>query len=265
MKCQLSLAEKLRDLRDKNSYNLAAVSEKTGIPVSTLQRLESNDDIRVGYQDIVTLARFYGVSMDYLTGLTNSLTQRNSSIDDLYLSDNAVEILKSRKVNNRLISELMSHSDFTQFMHSMEVYIDRKILPQMNTMNAIYKFAEQAIRDNCDVLDDDGIIRFLQEAVVDEDNYLRYRISERFNIILKDLFDKHKKDTLPDEQTDVVKDMAEELKYYLSDKSGSDRAKLNLWAKKLGFNVKDLSQEELEVFIKVIERSNTYKNIRRKR
>ena len=62
MKCQLSLAEKLRDLRDKNSYNLAAVSEKTGIPVSTLQRLESNDDIRVGYQDIVTLARFYGVS-----------------------------------------------------------------------------------------------------------------------------------------------------------------------------------------------------------
>lgn len=30
----------------------------------------------------------------------------------------------------------------------MEIYIDRKVLSQMNTMNAMYKFAEKIIKTN---------------------------------------------------------------------------------------------------------------------
>ncbi len=35
----------------------------------------------------------------------------------------------------------------------------------------------------------------------------RYRVSERFNALLKDLFDAHKKDALPNEQATVLQEM----------------------------------------------------------
>ena len=116
------------------------------------------------------------------------------------------------KVNNRLVSELLAHPDFSQLLNSIEIYIDRKVLPQMNAMNAMYKFAENTITGRFEVADNDEHIALLQELVVDEDDYLRYRISERFNLIMKSLFDAHKKDALPNEQADTLQDlMAEEL------------------------------------------------------
>ena len=83
-----------------------------GISTFTLQRLEVDDDIRVGYQDIVVLARFYDVSADYLFGLTDNQQYRNIEIDKLRLSDEVVAVLKDGQLNNRLISEFIAHDDF---------------------------------------------------------------------------------------------------------------------------------------------------------
>lgn len=94
----------------------------------------------------------------------------------------------------------------------MEIYIDRKVLPQMNTM---YKFAEQTIKDNAEVPENDDMMAFLQQSVIDEDEYLHYRISEHFNMVMKNLFDLHKKDKLPLEQTDMVSEMKEQIQTYV--------------------------------------------------
>lgn len=54
-------------------------------------------------------------------------------------------------MNNRLISELLSHTDFHQILNAIEVYIDKKMLPQMNAMNAmnaVYRLAEASIKEN---------------------------------------------------------------------------------------------------------------------
>ena len=131
MKTKLTLQEKLRDLRDEKKLTLAELSEATGIPLSTLQRLEGADDICVRYQDVTALARFYGVSADFLFGLTDNRQYRNVEIDALNLSDEAIAVLKGGEMNNRLISELLAHTDFQQLLSALEVYIDRKVLPQM--------------------------------------------------------------------------------------------------------------------------------------
>ena len=50
MKVRLTLQEKLRDLRDEKKLTLTALSEATGIPTATLQRLEANDDHHASYR-----------------------------------------------------------------------------------------------------------------------------------------------------------------------------------------------------------------------
>ncbi len=267
MKTELTLQEKLRDLRDEKKMTLSDLAGATGIPLSTLQRAEGQDDVRVGYQDIAALAKFYGVSADYLFGLTDNRQHRHIEVDALRLSDAAVEVLKGGKLNNRLASEVIAHPDFPRLLKAVEVYVDRKVLPQMNTMNAMFKIAEGAIKEKFDAAGDDEILMLLQEAVVDEDEYLRYRVSERFNALLKSLFDAHKKDALPDGQVAVLQEMKAALQDFPAQGEQEQRArwKLTLFAKQIGLNISDLPEEEIAVLMKALRRSEKYKQSRRAR
>lgn len=262
---RLSLHEKLRDLRDERKLKLAEVSQETGIPLSTLQRMESDEDTRVGYQDVATLANFYQVSTDYLFGLTNHRQHRSVEIDKLGLTDAAVAVLKEQNCNPRLVSELLASSDFPALIRSIEVYIDQKIQPQINTMNTLYKLAENTLKEH-GVSADDEILAFLSEAVVDENEYLRYRISERFNVMLCSLFDLHKKDALSDEQTDILKEYKEDIKLYIDTKKkeGIQRGQAVLFAKKIGLNLSCLSDEEIGIFIRVLNNADKVKRTRAK-
>ena len=265
IKVELTLQEKLRDLREEKKMTLSDLADATGIPLSTLQRTEGQDDVRVGYQDITELARFYNVSTDYLFGVTDNLQHRNIDVDKLRLSDSAVEVLKSADINNRLLSEVISHPDFPKLMSAIEIYVDRKVLPQMNTMNAMYKIAEKTIMDKAAIADKDEMITLLGEAIVDEDEYLRYRITERFSEMMKSIYDAHRKDASPDEETNVVKNMKAALEDYKVDEADEEKAriKFHILTRELGLNTKELTQEEIAVLMKALQKSNKFKSIRR--
>ena len=265
MKAKLTLQEKLRDLRDEQDLTLSMLAGKTGIPLSTLQRMEGNEDTRIGYQDVLALAKFYGVSTDYLMGLTDNRQYRHIEIDKLRLSDAAVEVLKGEKLNNRLVGELLAHPDFPRLLSAMEVYIDRRIMPQMNAMNTMLKITESVIKEKFEAADNDEVIAMLQEAVVDEDEYLRYRISERFNVLLKSLFDAHKKDALPDAQAAELQEIKDALTDFPAHQEREEKArwKLTLLAKQIGLNISELTKDEIAVLMKAIEKSEKYKQGRR--
>jgi transcriptional regulator with XRE-family HTH domain len=266
VKIELTLQEKLRDLRDEKKMTLSELAEVTKIPISTLQRLEGQDDIRASYQDVALLAKFYSVSTDYLFGLTDNRQHRHIEIDALRLSDPAVEVLKSGNFNNRLISEMLSHPDFQPLLRTMEIYIDRKVLPQMNTMNAMYKVVEEKLKDQFEIKENDEVIALLQEAIVDEDDYLRYRISVAFNALMKKLFDAHKKDALPEEQASVIHDLKNVFEEYPAHKEKEEKAKYKyvLLTKQLGLNVKDLTDEENKALMKALEKSDKLRQRRRR-
>ena len=62
-----------------------------------------------------------------------------------------------------LVSELLSHADFQQLLSAVEVYIDKKMLPQMQTLNAVYRLAETSIKEHIGDTDPrDKIMLFLQ-------------------------------------------------------------------------------------------------------
>ena len=128
---RLTLQEKLRDLRDERKLKLQDVADATGIPLATLGRIESNEDNQTSYQSVAALTIFYNVSTDYFFGVTDNRQHRNIEVDSLSLSDGAIEVLKSKKLNNRLVSELPSHADFQQLLNATKIYLDRKLLPQL--------------------------------------------------------------------------------------------------------------------------------------
>ena len=87
MNTKLTIQEKLKDLRVERHLTLEQLAEETGISKSALGKYESDDFKDISPFSIITLAKFYGVSTDYLLGLTETKNHPNADLHDLHLSD----------------------------------------------------------------------------------------------------------------------------------------------------------------------------------
>ena len=52
------------------------------------------------------------------------MVEINTPLRELHLSDEMVALLKSGRINNRLLCELATHKDFIKFLADIEIYVD---------------------------------------------------------------------------------------------------------------------------------------------
>ena len=132
MYAKLTIPERLKDLRVMQKHmTLEELAEQTGLSKSALGKYETDDYKDISPFAIVTLAEFYGVSTDYLLGFTETKNHPNTTLSELHLSDEATDILKSEKLNNRLICEILCHENFRRLLVDSEVFVDR--IAEMHT------------------------------------------------------------------------------------------------------------------------------------
>ena len=68
---------------------------------------------------------------------------RYTALSELHLSDTAIDILKSGKLNNRLISEILCHENFRRLLLDSEIYVDRIVDMRINDVNAMLEVARK--------------------------------------------------------------------------------------------------------------------------
>ena len=95
MNTKLTIQEKLKDLRVERHLTLEQLAQESGISKSALGKYESDDFKDISSFGIVTLAKYYGVSTDYLLGLTETKNHPNTDLHDLHLGDEMIDLLKS--------------------------------------------------------------------------------------------------------------------------------------------------------------------------
>ena len=100
MKGATSIQERLWELRKDKGLNLEELSELTGISKSALGSYEKEDYKEINHGNLITLADFYGVSVDYLLCRTENREQINTSLTELHLNDEMVALLKSSRVRH---------------------------------------------------------------------------------------------------------------------------------------------------------------------
>ena len=79
MQIKLTIQERLKDLRVERGLTLEQLAEQTGLSKSALGKYEADDFKDISPFSIVTLAKFYGVSTDYLLGMTETKITRTQS------------------------------------------------------------------------------------------------------------------------------------------------------------------------------------------
>ena len=93
----MPISEKLKMLRDRHGLTLDELAERTGLSRSALSNYETNESKEVSQFALVALAKFYGVSTDYLLGLSALENPMQGDIHDLNISSRAAQKRKNQQ------------------------------------------------------------------------------------------------------------------------------------------------------------------------
>ena len=112
--------ERIKDLMRERGINQAELAEKIGIAESSLSRYLRGQTDKLSAENIVSIARVFDVTTDFLLCLTNIPYTTNFDIERLGLSVKAAEKLLRRKVNPDTVSHLIETQGFNQLIQQLD-------------------------------------------------------------------------------------------------------------------------------------------------
>ena len=166
-----TIQERLWELRKDKGLNLEELSKLTGISKSALASYEANDYKEINHGNLVTLADFYQVSVDYLLCRTENREQANTPLMELHLTDEMVALLKSGRINNRLLCEIATNDKFEQLMTDTEIYIDGHATSTFRTLYESLEEQRQTIIQKYKQAENDFYSKTILAAEVKEEDF----------------------------------------------------------------------------------------------
>ena len=258
MHTKLSIPERLKDLRVVDKHlTLEQLAEQTGLSKSALGKYESEDFKDISPFAIVTLAKFYGVSTDYLLGLTEQKNHPDTALSELHLnlSDDAIEVLKNGKFNKRLLSEMLCHPDFQRMMLDAEIFVDQIADMRINDMNAVLETVRQMLLAKHTTGQDDLYLRTLELAQVQEEEYFGHVVAEDLERILRDIRDAHKVDRTTADQSSVAVETQAQLQEVMSFEGSAEEKKARFFLANLGIDYDAITKEQFVTLMDILAKS----------
>ena len=259
MQPKLTIQERLKDLRVECGLTLEQLSAETGISRSALGKYEADDFKDISPFSLVALAKFYGVSTDYLLGLTERKNHPSTELDALHLDDDAIEVLRTGKFNHRLLSELICHKDFQRFMLDAEIYVDRIADMRVNDMNAVLEAVRQMALMKNGGEENDLHLRTLEVAQIREDEYFGSLIADDLKGILRDIRSEHRPDTMTADEVSFAENIQNQLRDAMNFEGSSEEKKAKALLATLGIDYDAITMEQFVNLIEVLKLSRHLK------
>ena len=253
MNCKLTLGEKLKDLRTAAGLSLVELEEATGISKSALGSYESDDTKKeITIAPLITLAKYYGVTTDYLLGMTDNKEQHLFPVDELGLDDATVEILKSGDLNVRLICEMIKNPAFANFLSDMEIYVDNLAAMQIHNMNKYIEFTRAKLQGK-GTSTTDHYMKTLEAATIKEDDYFANLLGNDIAGIAKDIKEAHKKDSNTGSDTTEVDEIIDALEQ-VQTADNATQAQMIMYSKMFKINFSKMDPYEFKTYTDILQR-----------
>jgi len=260
MQISLTIPERLKDLRVERHLTLEQLAEATGISKSALGKYETDDYKDISPYSIIELAKFYEVSTDYLLARTETKNHPNTDLHDLHLSDDMIALLKSGKINNRLLCEMATHKDFRRLIVDMEIFVDRIADMRINDMNTVLDATRRQVIEKYNPGENDLYVRTLELAQINEDDYFSHVVHNDMDCIMRDIRDAHQKDTLTAEAETPAAEVQKQLETAMSYEGSEEERKVRVFLASLGIDYDTLTPEEFVTQINILKKSKHLKS-----
>lgn len=262
---KLSIPERLKDLRVERHLTLEELAEATRLSKSALGSYEADDYKDISPFSIVTLAEFYGVSTDYLLGVSENKNHPDTDLAGLHLGDEMMKLLASGKINNRLLCEIAAHPNFQRLMVDTEICVDRIAAMRVHDMNTVLAEARKTVMEKHNPGENDLYMRTLELAQIDEDEYFCRVVHDDIDKIITDIREAHKKDTTTADAVNPSDTARQELEAAMSYEGSAEERQARVFCRQLGINYDKLSKDEFASLINILKKSSLLKGQPNKR
>ena len=223
MQPKLTIQERLKDLRVERGLTLEQLSAETGISKSALGKYEAYEFRDISPFSMVELAKFYGVSTDYLLGLTEQKNHPNTELD-------------------------------------AEIYVDRIADMRVNDMNAVLEAVRQMALMKNGGEENDLYLRTLEVAQIREAEYFGSLIADDLKGILRDIREQHRPDTMTADESSLAATVQEQLQDAMNFEGSSEEKKIRAYLATIGLDYDALTKEEFVSLIGILKKSKYMKN-----
>ncbi len=187
----LTIQERIKDLRVERGLTLEQLAEQTGLSKSALGSYEADEYKDISHYALIKLAKFYGVTADYLLGLTETKNHPNAELADLRLSEAMIDLLKSGWIDTGLLCELAAHPDFVKLLADIQIYVEGNAATRIQNLNAWVDVARTEIVEKYQPGEHDKTAGVLQAAHVREGDYFISRVHDDIDAIMEDIQQYH--------------------------------------------------------------------------
>ena len=142
-----TIYDRIGDLRTSRGWSQKKLSEITGIVTSQLSRIENGNIENISSDILIKLANAFGVSSDYILGLTTVSVRKSYDIGELGLSEGTVRGLATGAIDVQVLNRLMEHKTFPYLLYLIKTYFDNNIADGIMERNAIIDMATAALGD----------------------------------------------------------------------------------------------------------------------
>ena len=263
MKTQLSIQEKLWELRKDKKLGQKEVAQAIGISAGTISNYENDEYKDISLSVLIKFAKFYGVSLDWLVGLTENRYITNIEIAELHLDDNTIELLKSERFNNRLLCEIIKHPQFPKLMADTEIYVDGIAALQIKNLNDWLDSVRMQIIQQSAPDSDELYLKILEAAHIQEDEYFFNTIHNDWDNIIRTIRKDHQfaLESVPIEPTTSNYRKFKRFVQKLTLKSNPIEEFWKFFCEELQINYEKLSAEEHRIMKNVLKKSKVLKRI----
>ncbi len=257
MQVKLTIPERLRDLRAERGTDLADVAAATRLSASALSTYENDERKDISHRAVIGLALYYGVTADYILGLTELKNHPNAELHELRLDDKTLDLLKSGEINNRLLCEIMAHDGFQRLMMDIVIYVDRIASMQIATLNAAVDAARTKLLTEQRPNKKDVYLRTLELAHIREDEYFRHVAHDDLDAIIRDIREAHKTDstTADVETVSPIGKFIQEIDAMEKAQGSEQEKQLRVLCHQLEIPYDKLTREEFVALIKALQLS----------
>ena len=133
-----NIQDRITDLREQNGWSKAGLAERIGIDASRMGRIESGETKSVGDDVILALAKAFGVSTDFLLGVSDDPEPNNYDIKDLGLSIEAAKNLYTEKIDPDVLNLMMEDPRFGTLTYMISRYIHDVMVEGYKAQSKLY-------------------------------------------------------------------------------------------------------------------------------
>ena len=200
------------------------------------------------------------MTADYLLARTETKSHPNAELSDLHLSDEMIELLKSKRVDTALLCELATHPDFTKLLADIQIYVEGIASMQIQNLNAWVDVARAEIMEKYQPTEQDKTMYLLQSAHVEEGDYFRSRVHKDMGSILEDIRKAHigRSDGAP--KTSVAEELRQDLEEVAAFAGSRAEQLLMVFCKQTKLRYNKLTEDEKQALIRIMQKSELMKS-----